>query len=107
MKWGKGYVPVHLVLPSSHGGGHDKVAELLQLRRGLDLERQARRPLAHTLALSHAEEAGKGAPECAESSLADALVGVVNQLEELCDGLLELWGGVRVCGGRLGVVGGD
>ena len=84
------YVPVHLVLPCSHGGGHDKVAKLLELRRRLDLERKTRRPLGHTLALSHAKEAGKGAPECAESSLADALVGVVDQLEELGDSLLKV-----------------
>ena len=84
------YVPVHLVLPGSHGSGHDKVAELLQLRRRLNLEGQAGGPLGHTVTLSHAEKASEGAPKCAKCSLADALVRVVDKLEELGNSLLEV-----------------
>jgi hypothetical protein len=84
------YVPVHLILPASHGGSHHEVAELLQLRRRLDLERKARGPLSHAIALSHAEEAGESAPECAKGSLTNTLVGVVDKLQELGDGLLEV-----------------
>ena len=50
------YIPVHLVLPAGHGCGHDKIAKLLQLLRGLDLERQARSPLGHAIALGYLKD---------------------------------------------------